>query len=353
MALDSLPYICSEHHLTVTNTLFQLKNKYKTMWQHPLSGHSHQLDHIIVHQADRKEVLITRVMRSAECWTDHRLIHSKIRLEVRPQQRRQLPPRKLNISALKDPILRASLRCKIAEALSSIPHGLTPHPSETTYIVPCTKPHIRADVQRHLRCTENDWWKERTLQIQQYADSNDIHDFYDAVKTIYGPVRRGKQPIRSSDGNILYKNNEEIISRWGDHFNNLLNQSNSATPNILDQLPNLPILQEMDRDPQLAELIKAVRKLKNNKSPEPDGIPVEVFMEGGYALRLHLTELLQEVIETTRHNDTCAGWPHHKDARTPALTANPVRQLAEGNRNVGGPKTRSKTISKNYSRKVT
>lgn len=28
--------LCAEHRLVITNTFFQLKNKYKTSWQHPL-----------------------------------------------------------------------------------------------------------------------------------------------------------------------------------------------------------------------------------------------------------------------------------------------------------------------------
>ncbi|XP_076045790.1 uncharacterized protein LOC143028032 [Oratosquilla oratoria] len=205
--------LCSEHHLTVTNTLFQLKNNYKTTWQHHRSGHWHQLEHIIVRQADRKE----------------------------------LPPRKLNVSALKDLISSASLRCKIAEVLSSIPPGQN---------------------------TLSQW---NNLHSGQHEAAVLIIGY---SKRINQDCERGNHPIRSSDGNILYKNNEDIIFRWAEYFN-LLNQSNPATPNILDHLSNLPISQEMNRAPQLAEIMKAVRELKNNKSPGPNGIPAEIFKEEG------------------------------------------------------------------------
>ncbi|KAF0032162.1 hypothetical protein F2P81_014452 [Scophthalmus maximus] len=57
--------LCSEYRLVITNTLFQLKNKFKTSWQHPRSKHWHLLDYIIVRQADRKEVRVTR----ANAWS--------------------------------------------------------------------------------------------------------------------------------------------------------------------------------------------------------------------------------------------------------------------------------------------
>ena len=34
---------CSEHELTITNTMFQQKDRYKTTWQHPRSKHWHLL----------------------------------------------------------------------------------------------------------------------------------------------------------------------------------------------------------------------------------------------------------------------------------------------------------------------
>ena len=42
--------LCSEHELNITNTTFQLKNKYKVSWMPPRSKHWHLIDHIIVRQ---------------------------------------------------------------------------------------------------------------------------------------------------------------------------------------------------------------------------------------------------------------------------------------------------------------
>lgn len=90
MALDidnsslRLLTLCSEHSLVIANTLFQLKNNYKTSWRHPKSKHWHLLDYIIVRQRDQRDERVTRAMRGAEYWTDHQFIRSKMRLEIRP-----------------------------------------------------------------------------------------------------------------------------------------------------------------------------------------------------------------------------------------------------------------------------
>ena len=41
---------CAEHNLTITNTLFRQKDRRKTSWRHPRSGHWHLIDFIIVRQ---------------------------------------------------------------------------------------------------------------------------------------------------------------------------------------------------------------------------------------------------------------------------------------------------------------
>ncbi|CAH2215770.1 jg5032, partial [Pararge aegeria aegeria] len=83
----SLLTLCAEFNLTITNTFFRLPEKYKTSWMHPRSKHWHLLDYIIVRRKDVKDVLITRAMRGAEGWTDHRLIRSKMRFIYKPPRR--------------------------------------------------------------------------------------------------------------------------------------------------------------------------------------------------------------------------------------------------------------------------
>jgi uncharacterized protein YaiI (UPF0178 family) len=61
----------NEHDLIVTNTSFQQKRKSKTSGLPPRSKHWHLVDHVIVRRSDTNDVILTRAMRVAECWTDH------------------------------------------------------------------------------------------------------------------------------------------------------------------------------------------------------------------------------------------------------------------------------------------
>ena len=76
--------VCSEFSLCITNTMFQLQNKFKISWMHPHSKHWHLIDFVIVRRSDLRDVKITRALRSADCWTDYRLIRSQLGMRVRP-----------------------------------------------------------------------------------------------------------------------------------------------------------------------------------------------------------------------------------------------------------------------------
>ena len=79
--------LCSTHQLTITNTRFQLPDKLKTTWMHPRSHRWHQLDHIITRSRDVQDIQLTRVLRSAECWTDHRLLRSTVKFRTVSKRR--------------------------------------------------------------------------------------------------------------------------------------------------------------------------------------------------------------------------------------------------------------------------
>ena len=101
--------LCADHQLVITNTIFQMKNRLKTTWQHPHSKLCQLLDYVIIRQKDRKYVLTTRVMRGAECWTDHLMVRSKLLISIQPCCPRTAPNKILNRTALNSPITKDNL----------------------------------------------------------------------------------------------------------------------------------------------------------------------------------------------------------------------------------------------------
>ena len=111
--------LCSQHSLSVTSTLFKLKDACKTTWMHPRSKHWHQLDFIICMQRDIHDFHITRAMRGPECSTDHLLMISKVSFQIRRKRRPQgkKPPKKLDVSQTKNPDVILALQSELSKRL--------------------------------------------------------------------------------------------------------------------------------------------------------------------------------------------------------------------------------------------
>jgi len=84
---------------------------------HPRSKHWHLLDYVIVRRSDRRDVQLTRAMRGAECWTDHRLVRASNELNIRLPIRKRQPKKRLHVRGCSDPskvdLLRENIHAKL------------------------------------------------------------------------------------------------------------------------------------------------------------------------------------------------------------------------------------------------
>merc|ERR1711911_495501 len=112
---------CASHKLLISNTVFRLPIHKKATWMHPRSKHWHLIDYVIVRQKDRSDVRVTRAMCGAECWTDHRLVVSKLNLKIQPKRRCQGTKlqKKLNVEILASDEIKKQLAAEISSALES------------------------------------------------------------------------------------------------------------------------------------------------------------------------------------------------------------------------------------------
>ena len=62
----------------------------------------------------------------------------------------------------------------------------------------------RSACQRELRALENQWWIEKSEEIQRHADAGDQQNFHAALREVYGPTDRSLAPVRSADGTTLF-----------------------------------------------------------------------------------------------------------------------------------------------------
>lgn len=318
---------------------------------HPRSKQWHLLDYVITRRKDTRDVYITHAMRGADCWTDHRMIISKLQVTVRPPVRlRKAGKKRLDCARLEEAEAQNSLRRSIAGKLQDIDSPLSPDGSVDdnwtclssklyeaaaesigyrrkrhqdwfdensesiqTMLDTMHKAHnavlnnptswrlkqhwktARKEVQLILRKLKNDWWTGKAREIEEFAVKNDMHNFYNAVKSVHGPKNSSLSPVKSADGSTLIKDQKQVVDRWAEHFQALLNQP--ATPDlaVLEELPCYPTIEELDLPPTFSEVLVAVRSLKNNKTPGPDGIPAEILKHGGYLCTRAVFNLITDV----------------------------------------------------------
>ena len=281
--------LCSEFQLNITNTMFQLSNKYKGTWQHPRSKNWHTIDYVITRQKDHSDVKITRAHRGTEVWSDHRLVRSKVKYDVKrtKHRKKKAPPRKVNVALLKDPAkeqeLQAALSQKLEhviidediegswkmlkEALSETSKEVLGFPkrkgedwfdecdSEASKLIKSlheshlaymnnknskTKRHnylqTKSAVQKCLRNMKETWWSNKAKEIQAAADAHNLKAFYDGLKSVFGPSHTKTSPIESKDGSTTFTEKNDILKRWAEHFEGVLNQPPHVNWSVLNSI---------------------------------------------------------------------------------------------------------------------
>ena len=338
--------LCAEESLVITNTVFKHKDAHKVTWMHPRSKHWHLLDYIITRQQDLSEILDTRAMRGADCWTDHVLLRCKARFAVHKLVRKKpnCIKRKLDVSRLKCTGIQSELQEKLCELLPALPvdtdtaeHAWTVFrdavfSAAETALGFCKRKHqdwfdqndqdiltlieakrsahaawlsdknsaskhahfkqLRGQVQSCTRELKNAWWADKATEVQNHADNKRSKEFYAGLKSIFGPVQCTTAPIRNRDG-MLLTDKEDILKQWTLHFSTLLNRTSEVTDEALESIQQHPMITELDAPPNAAEADAAIKQLQTGKAPGPDGIPAEVFKAGGETLITHLTRMFQ------------------------------------------------------------
>ena len=97
----------------------------------------------------------------------------------------------------------------------------------------------------------------------------------------------------SADGSTLLTDKKQILERWAEHFDNVLDRPAAIKDKAIARLPQLATNQELDIPPSSKEVSKAIKQMTSGKAPGPDAIPAEVFKSGGAAINDQLTSLYQ------------------------------------------------------------
>ena len=338
---------CAEHGLWITNTIFHLPTANRASGMHPNSKHWQCIDYVIIRKRNRQDVQVTRAMCGTKCWTDHCLIISKLNLCIQPKRPPQgmKTPKHLNVNKLKLSCIKEFLINTLEEGLDATMldnqdvelawealHAAV-YNTAMECLGPTTRKHkewfdensteilqlledkscayrahiddlkstAKKDVLRNINSTiqlklyqmEDSWLSHKTDEIQGFADRNDMKNFYDCLKEVYGPTTSGSSLLLSADGSTLITDKEKILERLAEHFDNILNHLPTISDEAINWLPQVPFDEMLVAVPTFEEIWKVIHQLTSGKAPGADSIPSEVCKEGGTALTEKLQQLFQ------------------------------------------------------------
>ena len=301
---EMLIQFAASKNLVITNTLFKKADKRKWTWRSPNGETKNEIDFIMTNK--RETVLNTEVIQKITIGSDHRMVRTTVRLNVKLERSRMVkkPVPKVNIDNLlqRKEEFQLELRNRF-EILSDTEDdiGKMSHQLNST-IQDCAekvggviksrrKEKLKPETKALLK-KRREMKKETTRENIEYTElcktirkkmRQDLREF--RTKEIEHALETGKglkkcsssnvgsksliQSLKEVDGSIII-DRERIVERCAEYYENLYKdpfQSINATP--AENIP--PIL--------LSEVEKAIRQMKNGKSPGEDQLVIETWQE--------------------------------------------------------------------------
>lgn len=339
-----------EKEMRIISTDFQRKEIYKGTWRSPDGQTINQIDHVLIPRRYAKYATNVVSCRGADANTDHFLV--RICLDEEANTNKKKPKRrtkKKNILDLQNEEKRlnysSALNLKAEELskknnieekwtgiqeiiLKTAAKVLTEKPiniKKKWFTKECIEEINARNVARQKMIKSNSEDNKLKYQEQRrkakdtcrkakrtYLDkemkdletkyiNREIKNFYQEVKKSRGEYRHRTIYIKDKEGNLL-GNNDNILQRWKEHFDETLNQGVQLhITNDTTQQQNLTVGRQGELDdnevttPTLEELTIKIKSLKNNKCPGENELASELIKYGGETIQKQIYELVTDI----------------------------------------------------------
>ena len=338
---------CAENNMIIGGTLFPHKAVHKATWVSPNHITENQIDHVCICKQFRSSLLDVRVRRGADAASDHHLVTAKMRLKLKRNNNPQADRRRYNVLMLQDPTVQTEYKVALANRYQALQETLEENISveerwkhqkevwletckETVgyrraenkpWITPGTLAKVETrrtiktkvnnsrtrtskqeahaqyqqaneEVKKSARKDKRSYYERLATEAEEAAGSRNMKALYDTARKLSNRPAKKTRPVKNKEGEVL-NTTQQQLERWAEHFKDLLNQ---IPPEDRADIPPAELPLDINCNPPTkAEIRKAVKQLKNNKAPGPDGIPAEAIKADTETSVNMLHELFTEI----------------------------------------------------------
>ena len=351
IAGEELLGFCASNALSIMNTWFQKREIHQGTWSHPATKKVYMIDFVMMRADQRVLCRDVKVMRGADCWSDHMLVRAKLNVVFKRygKSKDKIPKSfavyKLNVEAIRNEFCEslaewlkskphvddgtaeenweALKACVVAAAEESLGRAGKKQPewfeANLVSLIPLidTKNKARAMVlmsntpanrrgfrqsQRVVKkavCAAKESWICQVAKEGEAA-KKDGRIRWDSIRRLQR-VEAGCRPtrpsvVRKEDGSLT-QGPEEVMKRWHQHFVRVLNIPSEYREEVIMEMPTLQPVMELDSPPSEEELFEALSKMKMRKAGGKSGILPELMIHGGPELWGRILKLMEQVWE--------------------------------------------------------
>ena len=342
--------LCGLNNLVIGGSIFPHKRIHKATWVSPDNVTENQIDHICITKKFRRSLQDVRVRRGADAASDHHLLTAKIKLKLKRIPKETVSRKKYNINLLKDQQAQNAFSLTLKnkfQILQDLPtedqdvQTLWQHTKEiltstcneelglkqrhqNNWISANTiakieirkqkKEEVNRSCTRRMKAAAQEEYTKANIEVrksvkkdkrtfyenlaneaEQAAQKGNMKELYDTTRKLAGKYMRPERPIKDKNG-LIITDSDQQLKRWAEHFEELLNQPPPINP---------PCIPEAEQDldinclpPTKAEILNAIKKLKNGKAAGPDGIPPEALKTNSETSAEMLLPLFEKIWST-------------------------------------------------------
>lgn len=342
-----LTQMAAANRLSVMSTYFQHLDIHLGTWIIPGTEQTNQIDHILVSTRHASSVTDVRACRGPNCDSDHYLVKMVLRERLSKAQKREPRDRVTwNQESFNEPsgTIRKKFEREINKELDTLKEEMATDSTNQKWeklkniVLTVTdevigeKVKVRNEwfddecaqaikrkneardkkLQRNTRQTQEEYesrrreanrvcrrkkrgmLNEKLKEIEEKRLQKQTRNFYKGTDWFRKEFKPRLTGCKDKQGKLLGEEND-IMKRWTEYFNELLNRESNQQPGEAPQyLTAEPLLQP----PTLIEVEEAVKRMKNFKAPGKDNITSEMLKYAGSELTAQLHEIITEVWES-------------------------------------------------------